>query len=97
MLLFVSFFIVFAYVVHKNFYGRNKIFGKEVPKVPFLQAAWSVITGPHVDVITDLSDEYYQAGIYKVRIFYLFIYFFFKKKERSEFIKVIVVYICLHL
>jgi hypothetical protein len=57
-------------VVQKNLYRRNKNLGKEVPKVPFVQAVWLVLSGPHVDILNDVSNEYYQAGIYKVKNFY---------------------------
>ncbi|CAG8645369.1 3806_t:CDS:10, partial [Funneliformis mosseae] len=42
-----------------------KIIGKEVPKVPFFSTLWALLTGPHVDVVIPIPNEYYQSGIYK--------------------------------
>ncbi|GBB96425.1 hypothetical protein RclHR1_02750017 [Rhizophagus clarus] len=69
MWMFLCFLIIIIYIVQKNYYRKhNKILGNEVPKIPFLSAAWSVITGPHVDVLEVIPNEYYQSGIYKARL-----------------------------
>ncbi|CAG8637654.1 17450_t:CDS:10 [Funneliformis caledonium] len=70
MWIYIIFFIIFVYTVQKNFLNktRDKIFGKEVPKVPFIPVLWSILTGPHVEILENIPEEYYQSGIYKARL-----------------------------
>ncbi|CAB5356645.1 cytochrome P450 [Rhizophagus irregularis] len=69
MWMFLGFLIIFIYIIQKNYNRKhNNFLGKEVPKIPFLPVAWSILTGPHVEVLETIPDEYYQSGIYKARL-----------------------------
>jgi hypothetical protein len=83
--MFLVFLITFIYIVQKNYYNKhNKILGKEVPKVPFLPVVWSILIGPHVEILKDIPNEYYQSGIYKVL---KFIFLSLKSKLKNLIIK----------
>ncbi|RIA80803.1 cytochrome P450 [Glomus cerebriforme] len=69
MWIFLGLFIFAVYLVQKNYHRKHKILlGREVPKIPFIPVLWSVLTGPHVDVLEIIPDKYYEAGIYKARL-----------------------------
>src|ERR1044072_3723264 len=63
-------FFVLIYLVLQKYYNKKNVNSREkvVPAIPFLSGMYSILTGPRVEILDNIPDEYYESGVYKARL-----------------------------